>query len=260
MGYNSIKVEIEEGLAVITLTRPKALNALNDEMITELGQAFTEMEQDETTRVVIITGDGEKAFVAGADIKELQQADSAGAKIISEKGHVLFAQIETSDIISIAAVNGFALGGGCELAMACDIRYASDSARLGQPEITLGIIPGYGGTQRFPRLAGSGKALELLLTGDMVKADEALRIGLVDGVFPSDDLQSAAKKLAAKILSKAPLAVAAIKRCVRQGIEESLTVGCAIETAEFSAIFATDDKNEGTTAFLEKRPAKFTGK
>ncbi len=260
MGYNNIKLEIEGGLAVISITRPKALNALNDETLTELGQAFTELEQDETTRVVIITGDGEKAFVAGADIKELQQADSVGAKRISEKGHEVFAQVETSDLIPIAAVNGFALGGGCELAMACDIRYAADSARLGQPEISLGIIPGYGGTQRLPRLVGDGKALELLLTGDMVKADEALRIGLVDSVLPAADLDDAARKLAEKILSKAPLAVASIKRCVRQGLEGSLPAGCAIETAEFSAIFATDDKNEGTTAFLEKRPAKFTGK
>ncbi len=260
MGYNTVKVEIEGGLATISVTRPKALNALNDEMITELGQAFTELEQDETTRVVIITGDGEKAFVAGADIRELQQADSVGAKRISEKGHELLTQIETSNLISIAAINGFALGGGCELAMACDIRYASDSARLGQPEITLGIIPGYGGTQRLPRLIGEGRALELLLTGNMVKADEALRLGLVESVFSPADLMDAARKLAGKILSMPPLAIMSIKRCVRQGLEGSLAAGIAIETAEFSSIFSTDDKNEGTTAFLEKRTPKFTGK
>ena len=260
MSYNNIKIETDGALATVTVNRPNVMNALNDETITEFQQAFTELEHDGTTRVVIITGEGEKAFVAGADISELQKADVITARRISEKGHRLFAQIESSDLISIAAVNGFALGGGCELSMACDIRYAADTARMGQPEVGLGIIPGYGGTQRLPRLVGCGKALELLLSGDMVKADEALRIGLVNAVFPAAELIENAKKLAQKILSKGPLAITAVKRCVRRGLEGSLLAGCSLEMSEFSAIFSSSDKNEGTTAFLDRQPPKFTGK
>jgi enoyl-CoA hydratase len=212
------------------------------------------------TRVVIITGEGEKAFVAGADIVELQKADVAGARRISEKGHRVFAQIETSNLVSIAAVNGFALGGGCELALACDIRYASDTAKLGQPEVSLGIIPGYGGTQRLPRIVGSGMALELILSGRMVGAEDAKAIGLVNAVFPAAELMDNAKKLAGKILKMGPVAVVAAKECVRRGLEGSLTSGCALEISGFSAVFASDDKKEGTTAFLDKRPPAFTGK
>lgn len=259
MAYENIRVDIDGAMAVLTINRPKVLNALNDETITEMEQAFTELEQNKTTRVVIITGEGDKAFVAGADISELKKANSVGARHISEKGHGLFSHIEMSDVVSIAAVNGFALGGGCELAMACDIRYASEKARLGQPEVGLGIIPGYGGTQRMPRLIGKGKALELLLSGNMAKADEALRIGLVDAVFAPEELLDAAKKLAGAIISKGPLAVIATKNCVRKGLEGSLSAGCALEISEFAAVFATEDKNEGTTAFLEKRPPDFKG-
>jgi len=260
MAYDNIRIEIEGALATITINRPKVLNALDGKTITELSKAFTDLEKDDTTRVVIITGEGDKAFVAGADIVELQQADMLGGRMIAERGHKLFARIENSNLVVIAAINGFALGGGCELAMACDIRYAADSARLGQPKISLGIIPGYGGTQRLPRLVGRGKALELLLTGDMVKAEDALRISLVDKVVPAAELMDAAKKLAQKIASKGPITVAAAKRCVRKGLEGSLLAGCALEISEFTSIFATEDKNEGTTAFLEKRPPKFTGK
>jgi enoyl-CoA hydratase len=183
-----------------------------------------------------------------------------GAHGISKKGHRILSHIEASDVVSVAAINGFALGGGCELAMACDIRYAADSAKLGQPEINLGIIPGYGGTQRLPRHVGRGKALELLLTGDMISAEQAMSIGLVDAVFPAAELMEESKKLARKILSKSPLTVAAIKSCVRHGLEASLAAGCSFETSQFAAIFASDDKKEGTTAFLEKRPPTFSGK
>lgn len=260
MAYENIKVETEGGLAVITLNRPKVLNALNGPLLTELKQAFTDLEHDEMTRVVIITGEGDKAFVAGADIVELQKADVAGARRIAEKGHRIFAQIETSNLVSIAAVNGFALGGGCELALACDIRYASDTAKLGQPEVSLGIIPGYGGTQRLPRIVGSGLALELILSGKMIGAEDAKSIGLVNAVFPAAELMDNVKKLAGKILKMGPVAVVAAKECVRRGLEGSLASGCALEISGFSAVFASDDKKEGTTAFLDKRPAAFTGK
>lgn len=260
MAYENIKIETEGGLAIVTVNRPKVLNALNDATLAELEMAFGELEHDGMTRVVIITGEGEKAFVAGADIAELQKADVIAARRISELGHRVFAAIETSDLISIAAINGFALGGGCELAMACDIRYAADNAKLGQPEVNLGIIPGYGGTQRMPRLVGRGKALELLLSGDMVGADQALSIGLVQAVFPAGELIEEAKKLARKILSKGPLTIGAVKSCVRQGLESPLPAGCSLETARFSAVFASADKNEGTSAFLEKRTPDFSGK
>jgi enoyl-CoA hydratase len=260
MQYNNIKVEIEGALAVLTISRPKVMNALNDKTLTEIAGAFTELEQDDTTRVVILTGDGDKAFVAGADIVELQRADLVAAEKISAKGHDLFFQIETSDLISIAAINGFALGGGCELAMACDIRYASDSAKLGQPEINLGIIPGYGGTQRLPRFVGRGKAMELVLTGDMISAQDAKALGLVEAVFPIGELMEAAKKLASKIISKGPIAVVSAKKSITHGIDQSLAAGCALETARFSSVFSTADKQEGTTAFLEKRKPVFTGK
>ena len=260
MQYNNIKVGIDGALAILTINRPKVLNALNDETITEIGQAFTELEQDDTTRVVIITGEGDKAFVAGADIGELQKADLTGAEMISSKGHKVFLQIETSELVSIAAINGFALGGGCELAMACDIRYASDTAKLGQPEVNLGIIPGYGGTQRLPRLVGRGKALELLLTGDMLSAEDAKSVGLVEAVYPAGELMDAAQKLASKIISKGPLAIAAAKKCVAYGIDQSMVSGCALEISQFATVFTTEDKQEGTTAFLEKRKPDFTGK
>jgi enoyl-CoA hydratase len=260
MAFDHIRVEIDSAIAVITISRPKALNALDTATITELSEGLTQLEANRAVRVVIITGEGDKAFVAGADIPELQRADMAEAMKLSAAGHTLFARLESSHLVTIAAVNGFALGGGCELAMACDIRYASDAAKFGQPEINLGIIPGYGGTQRLPRLIGRGKALEMLLTGDMIKAEEALRLGLVNAVFPLAELIPASRKLADKIIARSPQSVRAIKRSVRWGLDSSLAAGCALETAEFAAVFATEDKSEGTTAFIEKRPPKFTGK
>jgi enoyl-CoA hydratase len=259
MDYKNITVETDGHLAIMTISRPKALNALNDETLTEMDDAFHDLENNGQTRVMILTG-AEKAFVAGADIGELMQADDEGGRMISTKGNTLFKTIEDSGIISIAAINGFALGGGCELAMACDIRIASEKARLGQPEVSLGVIPGYGGTQRLSRLVGKGKAKELILTGDMVKADQALSIGLVDRVVPPESLMDEVRKMAEKILSKGPIAVRLAKAAINFGSETSLVEGIAFEIQKFSEIFGTEDKNEGTRAFLEKRAPDFKDK
>jgi enoyl-CoA hydratase len=259
MGYNNILVEKEGHLAIMTINRPKALNALNDETLTEIDHAFKEMMADDQTRVLIITG-AEKAFVAGADIGELMKADLEKGKAISNKGNTLFRTIEGADIISIAAVNGFALGGGCELAMACDIRIASEKAKMGQPEVSLGLIPGYGGTQRLTQLVGKGKAKELIFTGDMVSAEEALKLGLVEKVVPPEALMEEAKKLASKILSKGPIAVKLAKQVINFGAETSLVDGLAFEIEKFAQACGTEDKNEGTKAFLEKRAPEFKAK
>ena len=259
MDYNNILVEKEDHLAVITINRPKALNALNDETLTEIDKAFTELMEDGQTRVVIFTG-AEKAFVAGADIKELMEADGEKAKVISSKGNTLFRMIESSDLVSIAAVNGFALGGGCELAMACDIRIASEKAKLGQPEVNLGLIPGYGGTQRLTRLVGKGKAKELIFTADMVDAKDALKMGLVEKVVDPDKLMEKAKKMANKIISKGPIAVKLAKQAINFGSETSLPDGIAFEKEKFGQACETEDKNEGTKAFLEKRNPEFKAK
>lgn len=259
MGYNNILVEKAGHLAIMTINRPKALNALNDETLTEIDKAFGEMMEDGQTRVLIITG-AEKAFVAGADIGELMKADMAGGKVISNKGNTIFRTIEGSDIVSIAAINGFALGGGCELAMACDIRIASEKAKMGQPEVSLGLIPGYGGTQRLCRLVGKGKAKELIFTGDMLAADEALMLGLVEKVVQPDDLMDEARKMASKILTKGPIAVKLAKQAINFGSETSLVDGLAFEIEKFAQICATEDKLEGTKAFLEKRAPEFKAK
>jgi len=259
MDYANIKVEMDGNIATLTINRPKALNALNDETITEIEKAFDELEKGGEARVMILTGEG-KAFVAGADIGELRDADGEGGKRISSKGNALFKRIEDSDIVSIAAVNGFALGGGCEIAMACDMRFASDAARLGQPEVNLGVIPGYGGTQRLSRLVGKGKAKELILTGDMIDADEALRIGLVEKVVPAENLMEVVKKTAGKIASKGPAAVRLSKKAINYGSETNLADGIHFEIEKFKEVFETEDKNEGTTAFLEKRKPEFKDK
>jgi enoyl-CoA hydratase len=259
MDYKNITVETDGHLAIMTINRPKALNALNDETLTEMDDAFHDLENNGQTRVMILTG-VEKAFVAGADIGELMAADDEGGRMISTKGNTLFKTIEDSGIVSIAAINGFALGGGCELAMACDIRIASEKAKLGQPEVNLGIIPGYGGTQRLSRLVGKGKAKELILTGDMVKAEEAMSIGLVDKVVDPDELMEKAKEMAGKILSKGPVAIRLAKAAINFGSEASLVEGIAFEIQKFSEIFDTEDKNEGTRAFLEKRAPAFKNK
>lgn len=260
MDYKNLLLEKEKGLATVTVNRIRAMNSLNEETITELLEVFSKLSEDPEVGVVILTGAGEKAFVAGADISELRQWDAKTGEERSRRGHQLMKLIEGSSKVVIAAVNGFALGGGCEIAMACDIRLASENAKLGQPEVNLGVIPGYGGTQRLPRLVGKGKAKELIFTGDIIDAREAHRIGLVEQVYPQAELLPKARELAKKILSRGPLAVLAAKRCIDEGLETDLASGCEKEIAEFGKIFSTEDKNEGTGAFLEKRKPEFRGK
>ncbi len=261
MEYQNILVTREENIGIVTFNRAKVLNALNHATMVELSAAIDELDSDRTVRCIILTGAGEKAFVAGADINELRAiASSAEGTEFAAWGQNIFFKIETLSKAVIAAINGYALGGGCELAMACDIRMAADSAKLGQPEINLGIIPGYGGTQRLPRLVGKGRAKWLILTGDMISAQEALRIGLVDFVVPVAELMNKAKELARKIASKAPLAVAWAKKSINVGTEIDLVAACAYEASQFGLVCGTEDRVEGTTAFLEKRPAQFTGR
>jgi len=261
MEYQNILVTREENIAVVTFNRPKVLNALNHATMVELSAAIDDLDRDKDVRCIILTGAGEKAFVVGADIKELRAiaSEAEGADFATWGQSILF-KIENLSKPVIAAINGYALGGGCELAMACDIRIAADRAKLGQPEINLGIIPGYGGTQRLPRLVGKGRAKWLILSGDIISAQEALRIGLVDFVVPASELMNTAGALARKIASKAPLAVTWAKRSINMGTETDLVTACAYEASQFGLVCGTEDRVEGTTAFLEKRPAQFRGK
>lgn len=258
--YETILVQTDAPLATVTVNRPQVLNALNDQTIRDLKHAFCALEEDEAIRVVILTGAGEKAFIAGADINELKACDVQAGIRKSIRGHKLLDLMENSRLIVIAAINGFALGGGCEIAMAADIRLAADTARLGQPEVNLGIIPGYGGTQRLPRLVGRGKAKQLVLTGDMINATEAHRIGLVDEVCPAGELMEKAREMAAKIAAKGPVAIMTAKKCINLGLDVDLKSALEYEATQFGVICATQDKTEGCAAFLEKRPAKFQGK
>ena len=256
---NTIKVDIQGPLAVVTINREKALNALSSEVMSELTAAAGELESNAAVRVVAVTGAG-KAFVAGADISEMQELPPAKAQAFAEQGGKLGDAIERSSKIWVAAVNGFALGGGCELALACDFIYASDKAKFGQPEVKLGVIPGFGGTQRLARRVGVAKAKELCVTGDMIDAAEALRIGLADAVFPAEELMAKVTALAAKIAANGPLAVAAAKRVIHQGQSMSLEASLALEQRSFGELFASSDQREGMAAFLGKRAAQFTGK
>ncbi|RKX24709.1 MAG: crotonase [Candidatus Zixiibacteriota bacterium] len=256
----NLHVEKRETTLVITISREKALNALNKETVAELQQVFDSHQDDDSIRAVVITGAGPKAFVAGADIAEMSALDAAGGTELSAGGLALTMTIQTFPKPVIAAINGFALGGGCELAMACDIRLASEKARLGQPEVNLGVIPGYGGTQRLSRLVGRGKAMQLVLTGEMIDAAEAHRIGLVDEVFPPEQLIDKALEMAKVIATKGPLAVAAAKGCINRGLDVDLSAGCDIEKNAFGGLFDTSDQTEGMKAFMEKRKAEFTGK
>ena len=258
--YQTILLETSAPIAILTVNRPQVLNALNDQVIADIDSAFSVIEADSSIRVVILTGAGEKAFIAGADINELKVCDVAGGIAKSLRGQAVLNKMEQSRLVVIAAINGFALGGGCELACACDIRLAADTARMGQPEVNLGIIPGYGGTQRFPRLVGKGKAKQLVMTGDMINASEAHRIGLIDEVYPAADLMTKAKEMAAKIAAKGPVAISTSKRCINYGLEVDLASGLAYEATQFGVICATEDKTEGCAAFLEKRPPQFKGK
>ena len=247
-------------VAVVTLHRPEALNALNAGMFNDLERAFSMLASDAEVRVVLLTGSGERAFAAGADIRELVQTDSASGRAVSERGQEVFSQIEHCGKPVIACVNGVALGGGCELALACTFRLASERAQFGLPETKLGLIPGYGGTQRMPRLIGQAAALRLMLTGLSVNASEALRLGLVEEVVPAADLMSTARRIAEAIAQKAPLAVSAVLRAVHQGEDESMERGLQGETAIFGDLCGTADKQEGLAAFLEKRAAVWQGK
>ena len=259
--YQSILVDRDEGVATITFNRPGVLNALSTTAMVELSSAIDQLGGDEGVRCIILTGAGDRAFIAGADINELRAiTDATAGEAFAAHGQSILFKIENLSKPVIAAINGYALGGGCELAMACDIRLAADSAKLGQPEIDLGIIPGYGGTQRLPRLVGKGRAKWLILTGDTISAQEALRIGLVDLVVPAAQLMRAAKELAHKIASKAPLALAWAKQSIDVGTEIDLVTACAYEASLFGLVCGTEDRIEGTSAFLEKRPARFTGK
>jgi len=260
MDYENIKFEKDENIAIVTINRPKVLNALNDKTIGEISDCFAMIKSDKEILCVILTGEGEKSFVAGADIGELAQCDIVGGRATCDKGQSAFSQIENLPQPVIAAINGFALGGGCELAMACDIRLASNKAKIGQPEVNLGLIPGYGGTQRLPRLVGLGKAMQMILTGDFVNADEAYRIGLVDEIFSGEELLDKAKEMAKKIASKGPLAVKASKEAINLGLNTDIRTGCEHEATLFGAICGSEDKDEGTGAFLEKRKPAFKGK
>ena len=259
MNFNSLLLEIADGIAVVTINRPAALNALNREVLDELAAAFAELKQNSDVACVILTGSGSKAFVAGADIAEMQALDAVSAEHFAKLGHALLNTIENFPKPVIAAVNGFALGGGCELAMACDIRIAAENARFGQPEVNLGVIPGFGGTLRLARLVGKGRAKELIFTGDMIDAQEAYRIGLANKVATAEELLAKARKMATKIASKGPVAVRFAKESVDNGLEMDLDRAGRFEAGLFGLCFATTDQKEGMQAFLEKRPAKFTG-
>jgi enoyl-CoA hydratase len=252
-------VDVRDRIATLTVNRPDKLNALNAAVIGALGEALDDCVRRDDVAAVILTGAG-RAFVAGADIKELNAASPVEAQRISRFGQDVFSKFERSPKPTIAAVNGFALGGGCELAMACHIRVAAESAKFGQPEVKLGLGPGYGGTQRLPRLVGKGRALELLLSAEMIDAAEALRIGLVNRVVPGDALLDTARALATTMAAQAPLALAAIIEAVEVGLEHGLAAGLAVEAQQFGVLTASDDMREGTTAFLEKRPAVFRGR
>jgi len=258
MGYELLTFDVADRIATITVNRPDKLNALNDALMAELGLAIDEAVRRDDVGAVLLTGAG-RAFVAGADINELQGQDATSGKARAERGQRTFRRFEVSPKPTLAAVNGFALGGGCELAMACHIRLASDKAKFGQPEVKLGIVPGYGGTQRLPRLVGKGRALELLLTGEMIDAAEAYRIGLVNRVLPPDELLGAARAMLTGIIAQGPLAVAHVIEAVDRGLDMSLDDGIALEAAHFGLLSATKDKAEGMQAFLAKRAAAFTG-
>jgi enoyl-CoA hydratase len=261
MTYQNILVEREDRIAIITLNRPQVLNALSQATVDELDAAIDELGADEGVRAIIITGAGDKAFAAGADIKELHDLSSANeaAEFIGRRHRFLFKLAKLPKPV-IAALNGYALGGGCEMALACDIRIAAETARLGQPEINVGMIPGTGGTQRMLRLVGPGMAKYLILTGDHVSAQEALRIGLVERVVPPEKLMDEAKALAAKLAAKPPVAIALAKQAIAMGMETGLEEGCTHEVALFGLVCATEDRVEGTSAFLEKRQPEFKGK
>jgi enoyl-CoA hydratase/carnithine racemase len=260
MTFSNILFAKKNSIAYVTVNRPKVLNALNLATMEELRAAFHEMKNDAGVHAVILTGAGEKAFIAGADIGELAEHDAVSGKEYTRHGQSVLNLIENLGKPVIACINGFALGGGCEIAMACTLRLASENAKLGQPEVKLGIIPGYGGTQRLPRLVGKGIAMQMVLTGEMISAQDAHRIGLVNEVTAPADLMPRAEAIAQKIIANAPLAVQYTMEAVNKGMEMTLAEGLYLEAVLFAVSCATEDKKEGTTAFLEKRQAQFKGK
>ena len=260
MDYQTPLFDIKDGIAFVTINRPDKLNALNDQVMKELADAAERIATESDIKGAILTGSGPKSFVAGADIGDLSKQGPFDGKARAQRGQSVLRRLETCGKPVIAAINGFALGGGCELAMACHIRIASDNAKFGQPEVKLGIAPGYGGTQRLPRLVGKGVALQLILTGEMIDAQEAYRIGLVNRVVPAADLLAESEKMMRGILAMGPLAVRLAMEAVDQGLEMTLDEGLLLEANHFGLLAATQDTKEGLTAFLEKRSAKFQGR
>jgi len=259
MSYDLLTVAVADRIATITVNRPDKLNALNDATIAELGRAIDETRERDDVAGVVLTGAG-RAFVAGADISELSSQNGVEARARARRGQEVFRRFESSPKPTVAAVNGFALGGGCELAMACHVRVASEQAKFGQPEVKLGIVPGYGGTQRLPRLVGKGRALQLLLTGEMIDAQEALRIGLVNRVVPAAELLMVADGILRQMLANAPLAVASCIEAVDRGLDMALDDALVFEAGYFGLLASTQDVKEGMGAFLEKRAPQFTGR
>lgn len=258
MPYETLLVERKVNYIVVSINRPDKLNALNTKVFNELDSLITEVETDTSIKALILTGTGEKAFAAGADIKELNQCNAQTGKLFSELGSKVMVRLENLRIPVIAAVNGFALGGGCELTMSCHIRFASDNAKFGQPEVNLGIIPGYGGTQRLPKLVGKAKAIELIISGNIIDAHEAKQIGLVNNVFPQNELLQKTEEFVQLVLSKGSLAVSAAIDCINRSDELSTYEGLAFESRLFGNTCGTDDFKEGTAAFLEKRKPNFS--
>ncbi len=260
MKFENLLYEVKDQIAYVAVNRPDVRNALNVATLGELNSVFAAIKLDSSVRVVILTGAGDKAFVAGADIKELKAADGPAGRQYAEFGQSVFNAIENLGKPAIAVINGHALGGGCELAMACTLRLAAETALIGQPEVMLGVMPGFGGTQRLPRLVGKGVAMKMLLTGEPVSAAEALRVGLVNEVHPSHALLARAETIAKQIIANAPLAVQHTLEAANHGLELPLQQALFLEQSLFGVTCATEDKNEGTTAFFEKRPAQFKGR
>jgi len=259
MAYLNLLWEVKEGVGLLTFNRPKVLNAIDARTVEELDDAVRQVERDRAVRALVLTGAGEKAFVAGADIAAMSTMTPTEARLFAERAHGVLARLAALPVPTVAAVNGYALGGGCEIALACDLVYASEGARFGQPEVNLGIIPGFGGTQRLSRRVGTMRALELILTGDPCDAARAKAIGLVLDVLPADELLPHAVAQARKIAAKGPVAVALAKRAIHAGADAELSVANELERQAFSSAFATDDAREGMKAFLEKRPAQWKG-